>query len=78
MAASYICDLCGNEISEDKEVGRLILRGINSNVPLRGKRGFNRDHRLAQTLELCSVCTTATWRAIENLVDPEKRAETYL
>jgi hypothetical protein len=78
MAASYICDLCGRPIDEDEEVGRLHLRGINSNVPKRGKRGYNKDHHLAQTLELCSVCTTATWRAIEALVDPEQNSETYL
>ena len=78
MSASYICDMCGRPIPEDAIVGHLNLRGENSNVPRRGKRGYNRDHRLAQNLDLCSVCVTATWRAIETLVDPEKRSERYL
>jgi hypothetical protein len=78
MASSYICDLCNQPISENEEVGHLRLHGINSNVPRRGKRGYNRNHRLGLNLELCSVCTTGAYRALEMLSNPEKQSEKYL
>jgi hypothetical protein len=61
MITGYICDLCGTELEEVKEVGKLHLRGVN---PV-AKRG--QDKYFSYGMDLCPPCSKAAYQALIEL-----------